>query len=131
MRNKTYSYYRRQRVQQEMRANQEGWERPKRRPHRLETWGELECPYVFTNCWKDKRHTQYRENTKGFAWYKMEYVLNGWLFRHQLISTIETKGFYYQWKCTRVNGKVVYFIYWYGTSLGYDIKPTTKKDFSG
>ena len=59
MRKKTYRYYRRQRSAAEKRANQEGWERPKRRPHLLpDPWDDR--PIRYTRCWKDHRKTQYR-----------------------------------------------------------------------
>ena len=57
-------WYRSPRTTQERRANQEGWERPRRRPHLLpNTYDDIQS--TVTKSWKDKRKTQYREGKRG------------------------------------------------------------------
>ena len=62
--NLKYVYYRHPRTRNEMRANQEGWERPCRRPHLLpDTYDDL-WPH-HEKGWKAKRKTQYYPGGRG------------------------------------------------------------------
>jgi hypothetical protein len=62
--NLKYVYYRHPRTRNEMRANQEGWERPKRRPHQLpDTYDDLWPNHE--KSWKAKRKTQYHPGGRG------------------------------------------------------------------
>lgn len=100
-----YIYYRRPRTRAEAQANQEGWERAKRRPHRLPTnWDDLwPC---HQKSWKAKRKTQYYPEGKGkehqiivdadsiYEWdlthyfddhdipYRLEYVNKSYQYKH-------------------------------------------------
>lgn len=62
--NLKYVYYRHPRTRNEMRANQEGWERAKRRPiHLPDTYDDM-YPAHDTS-WKAKRKTQYHPGGRG------------------------------------------------------------------
>lgn len=64
MRKKNYSWYRHPRTTQEARANQSQYVRAKRRKNNLpHTYDDI--PVQTTNCWKDKRKTQYRVDRRG------------------------------------------------------------------
>lgn len=62
--NLKHVYYRHPRTQAERRANQEGWERAKRRPHLLPTSYDDKYP-THEKCWKQKRKKQYHPNGRG------------------------------------------------------------------
>ena len=64
MKKKAYSYYRQPKTTAEAKANQEGWERPKRRPCNLpDSYGDLFATNQKT--WKVRRNTQYYTNGRG------------------------------------------------------------------
>lgn len=62
--NLKYVYYRHPRTRAEARANQEGWERPSRRPHLLPTNYDDIYP-TKEKSWKAKRKTQYHTGGRG------------------------------------------------------------------
>lgn len=62
--NLKYVYYRHPRTTQEAKANQEGWERAKRRPRNLPSNYDDMYP-THEKTWKNKRKTQYRPGGRG------------------------------------------------------------------
>ena len=102
--NLKYVGYRHPRTRNEMRANQEGWERPRRRPHLLpDTYDDL-YPNADRKSWKAKRKTQYHPGGRGkhhqirieedhyyrCRWSKI-WVLERYFKDHKIPYRIETK----------------------------------------